>query len=307
MYSFLLALLFISSYTTACTADWQCTNVSANFNYVKCDSSTQQCRCLNEFGFSGNATISNKCNCLSPYSVYWSQQLPYCINYNDAVQYKLDKAKAEYQKNQVKQVYLSSLWPTPVALMQSLIVGNRTWYSDMFDDNAVGRIDPFGVLAGAPFIVPEYFISPVWQEDIARNLNATFINLISDGNTVYVRVHLWAANMVYGQIPGVIATTYQLIQSGHFIFNNQGKIQSLQLSVSMLGAKPDNNVPVVFRPQLAQFVCLLVIVRAGCNQTNDPDGYYTDFNDCYNYMLNSWPWGNWYDLSLASGNSTQCR
>ena len=78
-------------------------------------------------------------------------------------------------------------------------------------------------------------LGPVANADIARNIQADYIHLISEGNTVYVSVHLISANYLMGSDPPVLLETYNLSQTGNFVFNDQGKVVSFQLDVPFLG------------------------------------------------------------------------
>jgi hypothetical protein len=56
-----LTLFIFSSAALPCTQDSDCTSVTVNLNFVTCDRG--QCRCLHENGFSGRATVYNRCDC----------------------------------------------------------------------------------------------------------------------------------------------------------------------------------------------------------------------------------------------------
>jgi hypothetical protein len=80
LFIFLLSSLLLFIYETnglSCETRYDCLSVTKQLQYVKCVSS--QCECLLIDGFSGNATITNKCRCLAPSRVYWKDyENPLC-------------------------------------------------------------------------------------------------------------------------------------------------------------------------------------------------------------------------------------
>jgi len=60
--------------SVGCTEKWECINVTADYNFVFCESGS--CACKD--GFSGNATAVNQCNCTAPNSVVFENNEIFC-------------------------------------------------------------------------------------------------------------------------------------------------------------------------------------------------------------------------------------
>ena len=299
----LLVLYYFSSlaYSLSCTAQHECQSVTTNYNYARCVSG--QCQCKTDLGFTGSATVTDKCSCLSPNDVYWAgaPSLPYCITYQDAVTYKLEKASNDYQRDLIGQLYGSLVWPTPAIIMGSLIAGVPTSIGNHVASNGIGRVTPLGIFTGVEGIV-EYFYGTVWT-GAARIYNVTFEHLVSQGNTVAVSANLFFN--IYNADQSAIVDSYILRQSGTFVINDAGLIQSMDLIIHNLGPNSNRITPHYDQTVLGT-LCYLVMNLAHCNATYDPNGYYTDFNDCIAYHANpNFVWGTWDDIYF-NGNSTIC-
>lgn len=294
----LLAIAFFSQTDSlSCTEQYQCRSVATDYNYVNCVSGTCQCSSL---GFSGNATISNPCQCPSPNSVYWAGS-PYCIQYSDAVAYKIQQAKNDYQIAVVKSVYQSLIWPTPAFIMGALIAGHPSPISVFIAANATGRVDPLGKFSTQDGIV-EYFYGSVYT-GTSRISNVTFVKVISQNNIVSIRNILHFD--IYDNLQENIIFSYNLLQSGPITFNSNGLIQFVDLIIHNLGANSDAMTP-AYSPAVIGQLCYLIMNVASCNSTYDPLGYYTDMNDCLNHFTNVYQWGSW-DNIYFNGNTTTCR
>jgi hypothetical protein len=293
---FLIAL-FTSVKSLACTAQYQCSSVSTDYNYVSCSSGVCKCSSL---GFVGNATTTNPCRCSSPYTVYWLNSMAYCINYNDAVAYKVDQAQLSYQLAVVKSVYQSLVWPTPAYIMGALIAGQASPVSSLIAANATGRVDPLGKFSDQDGVV-EYFYGTVWT-GAARVSKITFKKLISQNNVVSMNVQLEFDN--YDNTQQYILYSYNLTQTGTFTFNSEGLIQSMDLIIHNLGENSNPLTPDTLAT--AQQICYVIMNVANCNSTFDPLGYYTDIGDCINHFTNVYDWGTW-DNIYFNGNTSICR
>jgi hypothetical protein len=62
--------------STNCTNNFDCNAVSQQPGYAECVAGI--CRCKLEFGFTGSATIGDKCRCNYPKIVYLSSGTPVC-------------------------------------------------------------------------------------------------------------------------------------------------------------------------------------------------------------------------------------
>jgi hypothetical protein len=296
IFFFILALSY-KIQSLSCTTRNQCNLVTTNPNFVECVSG--QCQCLNAMGFDGNASTSNQCRCDAPSSIYYQATTPYCIQFSDAAASKVAEVKAEYQKSVVDLVYQSLVWPTPAVIMGALIQGQPSLIGAYIADDAKGRVDPLGKFVGHDGVV-EYFYGTVWTGS-SRIIKSTMKKLVSNGNIVasdYVMTfQTWDNN-------NVLVGSHNLSQSGTFTFNENGLIQSMDLVIHNLGAQGGSST--VKTPELLGTICYLIMNVAKCNSTNDPEGYYTSSDDCYNHMANVYPYGTWDNLYF-NGNCTSCR
>jgi|SRR5579872_294056 len=293
---FLLALTYGANSLT-CTAQWQCSSVTVDYNYVTCTSGV--CECLTGNGFDGNATTSYPCQCLSPSSVVWQDSVPYCINYADAAACKNEHAQEAQQIAAVQTIFQATLYPGIVGIMENLIAGQPNAIFDLFSNTSVGRWDPYGVFNDKISLI-ESFYGELWTPG-DRVSQVTIKKLISQGNIVYINVVL----LVNDTNDGIHYTSINSTTSGSFTFNNDGLIQSVDLISHNQGAEINNNEP-AFNPSSIELFCGLILFGANCNATYDPTGFYANFTDCTNYLTNVYPWGTWDDLYFL-GNTTICR
>lgn len=64
-----LSFLSVSAQSVSCVRDNQCNmHVSLRRDFVSCINN--QCVCATTRGFSGNATLANKCRCVAPSKIY---------------------------------------------------------------------------------------------------------------------------------------------------------------------------------------------------------------------------------------------
>lgn len=126
-----LALASISTVSAlACSATWECTSVSNDYNYVECMNGA--CVCKEALGFTGAATTASKCGCAAPNKVYWEGGAPYCIQYNHAVTYAQEQNRNDILISKINGVYTSPVWADAIdgtvrtGLLGSLFVENGT-------------------------------------------------------------------------------------------------------------------------------------------------------------------------------------
>src|SRR6185295_15401621 len=100
---FFFIIVFYKAQSLSCNEQYQCLSVTNDYNYIECFNNL--CKCRFDLGFSGEATTISKCNCMPPFSVYWKNNIPYCIRYEDAVIYQLNKTRNELLKSKVKELY----------------------------------------------------------------------------------------------------------------------------------------------------------------------------------------------------------
>jgi hypothetical protein len=293
---FLLALTYGAN-CLSCTAQWQCSSVTTDYNYVTCTNG--QCQCLAVNGFDGNATTSYPCQCTYPDSVYWLNGLPYCINYTNAANCENQQAQNAYQIAVVQAVFQAAIYPNVVTVVQNLIAGIPDATFNLFSNTSVGRWDPFGVFNDQVSLV-ESFYGLLWKPSDTVS-QVIFKKLISQNNIVYINLDF----VINATDDGITYHQFNLTHSGSFTFNNDGLIQSVDLIGHNQGAILNANEP-AYASSSIQSICGLILFAAHCNATYDPTGYYTSFADCTNYLTNVYQWGTWDDLYFL-GNSTICR
>jgi len=256
-----------------------------------------QCKCNTQFGIVGDATTQSKCGCPSPYQVYYNQQSQaYCIQYQDAANYKTDNERDLILTTIAQTVYLSLIWPTPYAIMQAVIAGVPSPVAQYFIPTAKGRVDPLGEYFDQDGIV-EYFYGTVWT-GASRVSEVVFQKIVVTGNIVAVRVRILINN--YNQDQSAILYSYNLTQTTMFTFTENNLISSLEAIIHNLAWNSDPQTPK--STQVAQLFCGAILYQ--CNASNDPDGYYTDMNDCVDHFLNVYQWGTW---GYMRSNTSVCR
>lgn len=295
----MLAFLFFISLVTSqsCLRQDQCQQVSTNYNYVQC--LNQKCLCRKDLGFVGNATTTSKCYCPVNRIVYWDKNVPYCINYMDAVNFQLKKEKESLIVSKIQELYSAILWPSAARLAYDITLGIVDGsYFQLFDTNVVGRIDPLGDLKGFEGTA-EYFIGSVWT-GYSRAIGARFQKLFANDDKVYVNVVLTFGIYVS---PDAVEPfyVYNLTQTGSFTFNFDNKISSLDLVIRNveLAVGVINQDSFDYRLRL----CQTIIYGANCNQSNDLDGFYSNIDDCMNFFATI-PFGSWDDVRQ---NTVICR
>lgn len=281
--SIILFLLAFFQLTSSCTYQWECTAVS-DYNFVQCVNG--QCQCRTDQGFTGNASVGG-CVCDAPRSVFWIDASPYCV---DIVADAAAHAHADARIKQVEKVYTYLKYPTP-----QLILNGTVALTDLFSPNAKGRVDPLGTFQDQTVI--EYFygnaarplagVSQVYIEEFSHN---------DTSNILYVRANIEFAFLGAG---GSLFPFANFTQSGHFRFADNHSI----ISVELINHNVGNISNAALANQTAFILGLCTDIINFCPATYDPAGYYTDFNDCVNFM-NHITMGT-YDLS--AGNTTVCR
>lgn len=297
----LFVLLSLSNYVNSlsCSAAWECSSVTDNFNFVDCIDNV--CICKTELGFSGSATTSDKCRC-DPGDVYWGKGTPYCkicespasIIYSDGIPYcvsapdceslSAEEARQAVHRGVVRQIYENLVYPTPL-----LILGGSYPINNLFSENSRGRVTPVGSFDDF-LSVEEYFYA------LAATPNSivtrVFIkSLVSTGNVVGVEVDI-LFNNTEGQ--------RNLTQMGFYTFDETDRVSSTDLVILNLGAASDP--PAAAQPFAIQGLCGFLLQTCS-NPEYDPTGYYTDVNDCINFMSGI-EYGSW---DRANSNSVTCR
>jgi hypothetical protein len=295
-----LLLSFVSSIgAKSCTFRAQCLSVTENLNYVDCVDGT--CECLTDFGFSGNASITDKCICESPKMVYTKFVAPhllrYCVNIQDAVACDKQKEFNAIMEAQTRRLYDNMIWPTCLELVQDHFFGNNTLLDDLMDENARGRSDPYGEFDSRRTLLEVYYGTVSLGQ--IRVINTVYKKLVTQDNTIAVRVDLF-----FGEYPDSESTTptrvYNVTQTAFIAFDPETHlIVSIESTNHNLGKASDTPKS----PQVLADNCFLIMNIANCNGTNDPSGFYANATDCYEFM-DAISYGTFDDLRT---NSVNCR
>lgn len=195
--------------------------------------------------------------------------------------------------------------------MRDLVAGNPTIMGSYFALDAKGRVDPLGVFSGREGVV-EYFYGTVWVGN-TRALNVDVIYLFSKDDIVYISVdiHLSFYNNANAS---VFLYNITLRESGSFIFNSDGLVQSTDTIIHNLGPANYKSRP-PGSPEIIRATCNKLVDPSrniftpgipNCNSTNDPLGYYNNVTECINYLTNDISAGRWDDLYF-NGNTSLCR
>ena len=291
---------------------WECTGVSTDYNYVACVNN--MCVCSSR-GFAGNATVSNKCRCDTPNKVYWemasNQNVPFCLNYSNAIDCQHGLEKEERLKNKIYLLYQYDIDPNPAIIIQAFLA-NMTHPNhpvfDLFSHDSKGRVDPVGQYAGRDGDI-EYFFGAVWTR-VTRIWKVRYNYLFASGNMVYSNVDLYFARY-NPQNMSQLTKNYTLNQHGTHKFNEAEEILSQNLVITNLGAAVNSTGGIAFGTlAYAQQTCFQILspppLGAGCTQAMDPDGYYVDMADCINHFVNIYPPGSMDNLWF-NGYSVACR
>lgn len=297
---FIIAIVAIlalahTSYALDCTAQWQCSSVTTDYNYVRCNAG--QCQCLTSNGFTGAATTSSKCGCPLGYSVTWANGLPYCYNLANAIAFQQEHDRCDLLKGQITTLYNGLVWPSSRNIMLSLIGGVPSTATNLFSSVSNGRVDPAGEFHNFAGFT-EYFYGTLWLGS-TRVPQVDIQQLLCNGNKVSVRLNIFFQQFTSTD-GSQLVYVYNLTQSGLFSFDDNNLINGTDLVIHNLGKVSNPKTPP--GPDIIGGVCYLYS-QAQCTPTDDPTGYYTDFNDCF-VFLSGTPFGTWDDLRQ---NSVLCR
>lgn len=303
---FFTALIALCAFAHAsaipCTYQWQCQQVTEEYNFVACVDGS--CRCLLESGFHGQATVEDKCSCDASLDreVVWKNGQPLCISYEGAVENQLAVERNAILRAQTRRVYESLVWPLPYLIVTNLQQGDTSLMDDIFAVDAHGRIDPVGTFSDFQGVV-EYFYGSVWLP-FSRVGAVYFHDVTAEGDFASVRVDVLIQNV--DPASGTILSETNLTESGTFYFNKEGLIKGAEMVIHRMAKSSEGKFPE--GEAFIQLVCGLILAPpaqggAGCTAEHDPEGYYTDFADCAAHMA-SIDFGTLGDVPM---NSVVCR
>lgn len=286
----ILLVITLATSALSCTSQWQCQGVSSDYNYVRCEGGV--CKCRSDLGFIGSATASDLCRCDA--RVYWENGSPYCVSLQTAVGEKVEEARGARLQAKVQKVYTNLFPPVPQGILAGAIS-----VADLFDPNTQGRVDPLGVYVGFRALTEYFYGFAANPTNYVSAVN--FVSLFSTGYEVFVRVDLTFTYYPNPALP-FIPPPFNLTQSGRFRFNSAELIESADLIIHNLG-KASESQGTTAEITIQSTCAILTSTPGTCPQSMDPEGYYTDFADCYTF-LHSIPAGT---PDRGAANSAWCR
>lgn len=301
-----IAILFVATVTAqlSCSAQWQCSSVTTDYNYVACTNGF--CVCRADLGIDGTATVSNPCTCNSPKSITWQNNNPYCVSLTNAVAEDAAVQRCTVLKQKVQQVYFN--FRQDIA---QYLAFNPLAAANLFSNTSAGKITPLGrfdnsdgngVFNGA---FTRYFYALLAS---TNETNLNFVELRCDGNTVSSRV-----DVTVHSASGIPRPIYNYTQQGFFYFktyfdasgNPFDLIEGAALGILQLSQIQDG--PSFLYPIYINKVCGLLNGDPTKNQTQ---GYcfganqqYDNYTDCVNF-LTSKSFGSWGN---AASDTFVCR
>jgi len=307
--TFILSILLIFSpviYGLACTQQYECSTVTTDYNYVQCVNG--QCACLSSNGFNGTATTSDPCRC--DYTIAWGNGQPYCmicnpprfIDYYQGNPYCIYPPECQTLETasdtnairigKIEKLYQQLIYPIPLAIMAGEIS-----VDDIFSPNVKGRVSPAGSYNDFTS-VQEYFYALAASSMIT---SVTMEKITATGDYVTV----WVIIYFNGTASGT--PSYNLTQTGFYTFDDTDHVISLDLDILNLGWALDGDSATNPATRLANIerICTILVVNPGfCPPSEDPEGYYSSFDDCVNFMSNNITYGTW---AHANSNTVICR
>lgn len=284
-----LALFFATVASVSCTAPWQCSDVTLDYNYASCVNGA--CACKSNLGFDGSATPSDKCRCDVSKSIIWKNNVPYCIDLQEGVNADNAKQRCTILKNKVNTIYtnLAKTKAIAIAIDPSLVY-------DIFNPAGTkGKVEPLGRFDDDAFI--RYFYALL----AGTNAIAFYpIEVVCQGNTVAVRY-----DILVNSTDGFPAGVFNYTEVGFFYFDQNNLVVAADLALQQLGQL--NDFPAFLQPFIVQQVCASLNGNPSLGQTqgicSGPNQQFASFSDC-NSQLSSKPFGSWNN---AASDTVICR
>jgi hypothetical protein len=293
---FLLVVIFavsVSAQALTCTKRNDCLSATTNPNFIDCIDG--QCQCLPNSGIQGSATTASKCACPADWDVIWSHDGPKCLNVANAITMQQEYDRCVVLKSKVAAVYDLLVYPFSGQIITAYMAGLPSAGSTLFSNISDGRVDPAGEFHNYSGFV-EYFWGAAYYNP--RVVSVDKIALLCEQNKVTVRVNM-LFNLYSYTDPTQVQFVYNLTQSGIFRFGDDDLINGTELIIHNLGKSADATTPPL--EQLIPLICSVYFNQYNpCTpqdhiSRNDPNGYYSDFNDCVTF-LSTKEEGSWDDL-----------
>jgi len=218
-----------------------------------------------------------------------------------------NQTREELLKSKVQFIYNHTIYPLNVGVLTG-----QTSIKDIFDSNVQGRFDPIGSFEGITE-VSEYFFA-IGATPSPRGISVVYDYLFASKNQVFVKVNVLVASaQPYNESYDPATQTYDydyedplyfnFTQQGVYTFNDKDLIQATDLISRPFGRVLDPQTPKRRESVINRLCYNLVVNPAKCNSTTDPQGYYSSFADCVQFMK-SIDYGSW---DLVASNSVTCR
>lgn len=304
MKSVSLILLFLGLVTAFdCTAQYECIDVSDDYNYVRCVTGgvTGVCQCKTELGFIGDASPGSKCRC--PTAVYWGGGLPWCINCTSPRHIVYDEQGMPQCVNIGECGYTNLVTERLKQTVFNfwLLYSNSTDFTSptvgLFAENFTLRSDPTTIIGFDQSLALEYLVYGGHPENGTIVGGIPFKKFVLKALLADVEHH-----MVTSVIDVTISTNFSPVLvtvTGFFIISldNNFKITAIESTFPALGEVIDP--PVAAHNAVIKAICDLE--QAKC--VGDYDVYPTHEN-CTNFLKFSIPFGS---FSVGYKNNVICR
>jgi len=197
----------------------------------------------------------------------------------------------------VRKVYTNLVYPTSV-----MILAGQVSVHDLFANDTRGRVDPVGTFDSFKLLTEYFYALAANPENTITHVDIN--DIFGQGNEVYVRV-----NVFFQANNPNVSKSFNLTQSGRYLFNDDNLIQTVDVTIHYLGK--NSNPPEIPGPYSAQQtnliygICYTLVQSPGtcADPALDPEGHYADVPSCVAFFM-SIPYGSWDD---AESNTVVCR
>jgi hypothetical protein len=271
----LFFLLAIQVQSNTCTIRLNCLSYTTHLAYVDCVSG--HCVCLTNQGFTGNATLTSKCDCADGNTVRSEAGSVYCLSLALATLLQVNQSLGEFYVSQAKEVYTNLIYPIPLEILNgSLSVDN------LFAPGVIGRVDPLGIFNGKTFSDYFYVFAVMPGIPAIQVGKVTFpksaVNLTGPLPVVSIRVDIGFSPL---GVPDFIVQN--VTESGTFTFAPNGTILTADLIIHNVGFATDPTIK--NRTAFVESFCTDYFTF--CNRTTDPLGYYNTSQQCFNTLFDA--------------------
>jgi len=229
--------------TIAFTLTEGCPSVSTHKAYSECNQTTKTCYCLPTF--SGNASLSNPCDCAEPNTVFLSASQsinlpgpdaitygqPYCIDLPTLEATKAAQVRDQKHISYVIEFFNNTIGTTPTEILATMGIPRL---QRILSPNVRSRISPAGEFDGFEGVV-EYFYGFVANPAL-RVTNVDYRTVSASGNVVSAKANVWLHNTQAALTGGHPPEFWNLTTFAFFTFDENDLISSIDVSVPNLGA-----------------------------------------------------------------------